>query len=91
MTNQLIGPAADDLVSQARRQNGIALDIRDRNWFADREMTYPQRSIAAHELSARFVDPLLVERGVRSFAASALDDGQARVALVNLHGEPGLG
>ena len=47
-------------------------------------MTYPQRSIAAHELSARFVDPLLVERGVRSFAASALDDGQARVALVHL-------
>jgi hypothetical protein len=83
-TNQIIGPAADDLVSEVRRQHSIALDIRDRNWFVEREDTYPQRSIAADDLATRYVNPLLVERGVRSFAARALDDSQARVALVHL-------
>src|SRR5665647_3414603 len=30
-TNQAIGPAADDLVAELRK-DGIALDIRDRSW-----------------------------------------------------------
>lgn len=83
-TNQLIGASADELVRDLRRQNQISLDIRDRNWFVERELTYPQRAVAASELTHKFVDPLLVERGVRSFAAPALDDSQARVALVHL-------
>ena len=83
-TNQVIGPAADDLVSEVRREHSIALDIRDRSWFVEREHTYPQRSIAADDLAIKYVNPLLVERGVRSFAARALDDSQARVALVHL-------
>ena len=84
LTNQVIGPAADDLISGIRRDKHISLDIRDRHWFVEREHTHPQRSIASAELAKRYVDPLLVERGVRSFAAPALDDGQARVALVHL-------
>jgi len=83
-TNQLIGAKADDLVRNVRRDDQITLDIRDRNWFVERELTHAQREVAAAELATKYVDPLLVERGVRSFAAPALDDSQARVALVHL-------
>src|SRR5579859_1917281 len=48
-TNQVIGPDADDLVSRLRRDERISLDIRDRNWFVDRELTYPQRAAASEE------------------------------------------
>jgi hypothetical protein len=83
-TNRVIGPDADDLVCVLRRENRISLDVRDRNWFVDREMTYPQRQVAANELARKFVDPLLVERGVRSFASPTLGSDEARVALVHL-------
>jgi hypothetical protein len=83
-TNQIIGPDADSLVSDLRRTDRISLDIRDRNWFVDRELTYPQRSVAATELAHKFVDPLLVERGVRSFVSPALGRDEARIALVHL-------
>jgi hypothetical protein len=72
------------LVCVLRRENRISLDVRDRNWFVDREMTYPQRQVAANELARKFVDPLLVERGVRSFASPTLGSDEARVALVHL-------
>jgi len=84
LTNQVVGAKADDLVSEFRREARIALDIRDRNWFVEREVTYPQREIIAVEIAKKFVDPLLVERGIRSFAATAIDNEQARVALVHL-------
>lgn len=83
-TNQIIGPDADDLVRELRRDERISLDILDRNWFVDRELTYPQRAAASEELAHRFVDPLLSERGVRSFVSPALDKDEARVALVHL-------
>ena len=70
ITNQIIGPDADDLIRELRRDNRISLDIRDRSWFVDRELTYPQRAVASSELAHRFVNPLLVERGVRSFVAT---------------------
>jgi hypothetical protein len=84
VTNQLIGPAADELVAQNRRSKHMAIDIRDRSWFVEREATYPQRAIAASELAAKYVDPLLAERGVRSFAAKPLGSDQASVALLHL-------
>ena len=84
VTNQIIGPDADDLVKKVRRDNQISLDIRDRNWFIDRELTYAQRAIASEELAHKFVDPLLVKRGVRSFVSPALSEDDARVALVHL-------
>ncbi|HUZ55588.1 MAG TPA: hypothetical protein VMU94_24045 [Streptosporangiaceae bacterium] len=83
-TNQVIGPDADSLVRELRRDDRISLDIRDRNWFIDRELTYSQREVASAELAQRFVDPLLVGRGVRSFVSPALGKDEARVALVHL-------
>lgn len=83
-TNQQIGPAADSLVEELRTAAGVALDIRDRSWFVERELTAPQRQAAAEELSARVVDPLLKREGVSSRAARFLSDEDARVALLHL-------
>jgi hypothetical protein len=84
VTNKVIGPDADDLVRELRRDNRISLDVRDGNWFVDRELTYPQRAAASEELARKFVDPLLVERGVKSFVSPVLAQDEARVALVHL-------
>lgn len=83
-TNQVIGPAADDLVAQLRRQKGLALDIRDRSWFVERELTDPQRAVASEELAKTFVDPLLAERGLRTEVGIGLSKVESRVALLHL-------
>lgn len=82
-TNQLIGPAADDLKEELRRQT-LSLDVRDRSWFVDRELTYPQRAAASDELAQRFVAPLLAARGVAERVAPTLDNHEARLALLHL-------
>jgi hypothetical protein len=84
VTNQTIGPDADNLVRATRRDDKVSLDIRDRSWFVERELTYPQRAVASEELAKRFVDPLLEARGVRSLVAPVLGRDDARVALVHL-------
>ena len=83
-TNQVIGPAADGLTERLRSQNGLTLDIRDRSWFVERELTVPQRQIAAEELSRRIVDPLLAREGIGATATSVLSDEDARIALLHL-------
>ena len=82
-TNQHIGPARDDLVEECRR-SGIALDIRDRSWFVERELTHAQRQLASEELARTFVQPLLETRGIATRVAQALDSDEARVALLHL-------
>lgn len=83
-TNAEIGPAADDLRQAVRREQGVFLDIRDRSWFVERELTAPQRQVASEELGTRFVAPLLVERGIRERVGTALNEGDARIALLHL-------
>lgn len=82
-TNQAIGPSADDLVADFRAK-GIALDIRDRSWFTDRELTHAQRQATSEELAARFVQPLLEARGIAVKIARPLKSDEARVALLHL-------
>jgi hypothetical protein len=83
VTNQLIGPDSDELVEEFRK-GGIALDIRDRNWFVDRELTFPQRAAAAEELAERIVAPLLGREGVSRSVGVELTNDDARVALLHL-------
>jgi hypothetical protein len=83
-TNQSIGPDADDLVTEARKAQGIWVDIRDRSWFVDRELTAPQREVASTELVARFVEPMLVERGVREHVGAPLTNDESKIALLHL-------
>jgi hypothetical protein len=82
-TNQVIGPEGDALVEEFRKE-GFALDIRDRSWFVDRELTHAQRETASAELAERFVNPLLAARGLVERAASPLESGDAQVALLHL-------
>src|SRR5262249_26079434 len=49
-----------------------------------RELTAPQREIASRELSARIVEPLLVERRIKSYIAPVISDEEARLALLHL-------
>ncbi|WP_344142372.1 hypothetical protein [Polymorphospora rubra] len=81
-TNQVIGPAADEIVRTMRRR-GIYIDVRDRSWFVERELTAPQREAAARELTRRMVDPLLVERRIREHSP-VLSNEEARIALLHL-------
>ncbi|MBQ1030042.1 hypothetical protein KBX26_08510 [Micromonospora sp. C97] len=81
-TNQAIGPSADDLV-RALRKRDVYIDIRDRSWFVERELTAPQREVASRELTQRMVDPLLVERRIREHSP-VLSNEEARIALLHL-------
>lgn len=82
-TNQVIGPAADDLIRDQRKA-GYDIDIRDRHWFAERVNTHPQRANAADELAKQLVDPLLAKAGLAPHIARPLDAEEARVALIHL-------
>ncbi len=82
-TNQVIGPAADELKEELRR-GSLSLDVRDRSWFVDRELTFPQRAAASEELVQRFVAPLLAARGVAERVAPTLTNDEARLALLHL-------
>lgn len=83
VTNQVIGPAADELREETRRDRKMTLDIRDRSWFVDREETYAQRRVASEELAKRFVDPLLSKRGVID-RISPLTAAENKVAVLHL-------
>jgi len=83
LTNQVIGPAADELREESRRDRNITVDIRDRSWFVDREKSYPQRRVASEELAQRFVDPLLSKRGVLE-RISTLTADESKVAVLHL-------
>ncbi len=83
-TSQQIGPDADELVANLRRRKNIALDIRDRSWFTEREGTAAQRSVASEELAHKLVDPLLAERGLRDQVGVALSKHDARIAVLHL-------
>lgn len=82
-TSQVIGPAGDSLVEDLRGR-GISLDIRDRSWFVEREHTAAQREIAAEDLCALKVEPLLSRHGLSTLSAPVLTDEDARVALLHL-------
>jgi len=83
-TSQAIGALADDLVSELWDGHGIVLDIRDREWFCERESSAPERAVAAEELCAQIVDPIVTSRGIASAAGTALSSEDARVAMVQL-------
>lgn len=83
VTNQTIGPDADE-IKRKLRAAGVSLDVRDKSWFTERELTHAQREVAAAELAARYVDPLLHARGVTEHLATVLNESESRVALLHL-------
>lgn len=84
VSNQAIGAAADSVKRMVRKNHGLSLDIRDRNWFLERVHGSRACERAAEELSHAIVDPYLASTGVGSYAPSELSSPEAIAALTFL-------
>lgn len=83
-TSQQIGASADELKAEVWDERGVLLDVRDREWFCERELTSTEREVASAELTEQIVTPIVTARGIASVAGAPLSSGEARVALVHL-------
>ncbi|SFC39847.1 hypothetical protein [Massilia yuzhufengensis] len=83
VSNQVIGAAADDL-KKTYRQEGLTLDVRDKNWFIERVNSTMQRQAAAEELSSVIVDPLLAKSGVGPKVQAQLSNNELTAAVTYL-------
>ncbi|MCT2995932.1 hypothetical protein EFN10_07310 [Propionibacterium freudenreichii] len=83
-TSQQIGSLADGLKGELWDEQSILLDVRDREWFCERELTSPEREVSSAELVERVVTPIVNSRGIAKVAGSPLSSGEAKVALVHL-------
>lgn len=81
MTNQEIGPKADDLKAELLSE-GISLDIRDNTYFLDRIDQTQANSAASVALCQRVVDPLLPTNELTK--NSPVGDRDLRAGLVYL-------
>ena len=79
-TNQQIGARGDDLKTTLL-QDGRFLDIRDMNWFLERQLTHTIREVAAADLIDRIAVPYIKEYDERKTASSPLSTVEARTAL----------
>ena len=85
VTNQEIGPRAVDLRAKARREFGLHLDPRDRDYLVSTRNANPATIDEAEALAQAVVDPLLGRSGVAiTEQAQALDDLEAKAAFVYL-------
>ncbi|MHA7282681.1 hypothetical protein [Arthrobacter sp. TMS2-4] len=85
VTNQTIGASADSIKKTVRRDSGLSLDVRDRQWFIEREHTFPQRTVASERLAEQFVDPVLSRGGVSTSSSGELSRDESRIALLQLN------
>jgi len=83
MSNHQIGGAADDLRAELL-EAGFMLDIRDQNWFLERTHTDAVRENAAKELFDRIGKPYLEDESLIQKSSSALNNNEARAALLYL-------
>ena len=83
LSNHQIGPKADDLKRELIEQ-GIALDVRDQNWFIERATADALRESAAEEIIARIARPYLEGEKIINKSSSALSSKEARAALLYL-------
>lgn len=83
MSNQQIGGQADDLKRELM-QNGLMLDIRDRNWFLERALTDAVRENAARQLIDTIARPYLTGEDIINKRTSPLTTGESKAALVYL-------
>ncbi len=83
-TSQQIGARSDELKRELWESHQLLLDVRDREWFCERELTTPEREVAAAELCKRIVDPITTARGIATAVGAPLSNDENRVALVQL-------
>jgi hypothetical protein len=82
-TSQQIGAKGDKL-KNITRQNKINLDIRDREWFCEREDSYPERQSAANELCDSILPEFLSSKQLANATGTPISEIDGRVALVQL-------
>jgi predicted nucleic acid-binding protein len=83
-TNQKIGPSADDLKAQVRRDHGLFIDICDITYFVERCELDAGRAAAADGLIDDIAIPILADRGLVEHTAPALSSTETRAACVYL-------
>ena len=83
-TNQKIGASGDELKDEFWVEHHVLLDVRDLEWFCERELTSVEREVASYELTDQIVTPIVTARGISEVAGTALSRSEARVALVHL-------
>lgn len=83
-TNQIIGPAADELKWKLLEDEGFDLDIRDRTWFLDRVHANAQREAASEDLIAAILGPLLAASRVSDRIGRPITEQEARIGLLHL-------
>lgn len=84
MSSQIIGAESDDLRITLRTKHGIALDVRDRNWFVERYASNVPRERASEELADAIVTPLLKSAGVGPRAQEEFSGPDAIAAITFL-------
>jgi hypothetical protein len=83
-TNQAIGPKADTVKADVRRDYSLFVEVRDCSWFVERYALDAARATAAEALVQDIAVPILADRGLVERKAPALSSGEARAACVYL-------
>lgn len=83
MSNRQVGGQADEIKREVLDQ-GIVLDVRDRNWFIERAFTDAVRESAALQLIDRIARPYLAGEQIIDRRTSPLTSGEAKAALLYL-------
>ena len=84
VTNQRIGPKADEQVAIVRKKYGLFLDIRDATWFLDRENRSRATATAADEFSRPIVDPILAKSSLIETSDDSLTSAEGKAAVIFL-------
>jgi len=82
VTSQVIGAKADDLKAKMRKENRVALDVRDANWFT--ENVTDKTIISVEEYCRAIVDPILNTQGIDVAVRPSMNSGEAKAALLFL-------
>lgn len=84
MSSKEIGASADALKRELRKERGLTLDPRDRNWFVERVEGSRPREHAAERFAGPIVDPYLSKRGVTNYVPEALTSPELIAAMTYL-------
>jgi len=83
MSNRDIGAQADKLKAEAV-ENGLSLDVRDKNWFLERANTDDTRKNASEKLIDKIARPYLEGEEIINKRSSPLSSGESKAALLYL-------
>lgn len=83
-TNQVIGARADSLRKELRRLHNLQLDVRDRTWFQDRELSSDGRRKVVEDLARKIVDPFLASIDITRNVGPSLTERETKAAVLHL-------